>query len=285
MKNEQRVFKPQMISSDVADIEVHVHEKPEGIYNVICPECEIAIASSSTYIEYQLRSITTMQLPGYGRSTFKGNAAEMTLDDHMAALDSVCPTDNAVLYGYSHCGYFITQYALKNTGKIKALVLVEPALFSEKKDLLERAALIDEGKDLEAMASMITTVDTAAGRTDEQLEWVAESLVKNVNSGNTVAQEYRIRAENELSLEALAELDIPVLLIAGTKSHANYMVKRAFQAIPQASVTWIDGANHLELGKGKYAKQIARAVDSFLENVTGANAEGTVVEARQAVAS
>ena len=267
MKTEKRVFKSKIISSEVADVEVEVYEGNKGIWNIICPECEIAIASASTHIQSDLRSLTRMQLPGYGNSRFKADAADMTLDDHMLAMDSVCPSENAVLYGYSHCGYFTTQYALQRAGKISALILVEPALYSTKEDLLERAALIDAGKEVESMASMITTVDSATDRTDAQVEWVAKSLVANVNSDSTVAQEFRIRAEHAVSDEDLAKLDIPVLLIAGTESNISYMVKRAFQAIPQASVSWIEGAGHLDLEKGIYAEQVARAIEVFVESL------------------
>lgn len=274
MKIAQKALVSKMISSPVADIEVHTHEANKGLWQMIAVECDKTLASAVTFVEAALRSVSVMQLPGYGQSRFNIDAASATLEDHLSAIDMACPSDNAVLYGYSHGGYFMTQYALRNAGKVSALVLVEPALFSAKEDLLQRAALIDAGKEVESMASMVTTVGSAAGRSEEQLRQVATQLVANVNSGAAVAQEYRIRAEHAVSEEDLAKLDIPVLLIAGTKSHASFMVKRAFQAIPHATVAWIEGASHLDLEKVENAQQIARAIDNFLESVGGDSGTG-----------
>lgn len=274
MKIVQKALVSKMISSSVADIEIHTHEVNKGLWQMIAVECNKTMASAVTFVQAALRSVSVMQLPGYGQSRFNIDAASVTLDDYLSAIDMACPSDNAVLYGYSHGGYFMTQYALLNAGKVRALVLVEPALFSAKQDLLQRAALIDDGKEVESMASMVKTVESEAGRSEDQLRQLATQLVANVNSGVAVAQEYRIRAEHVVSEEDLAKLDIPVLLIAGTKSHASFMVKRAFQAIPHATVCWIQGASHLDLEKVENVQQIARAIDNFLESVDGDSGTG-----------
>lgn len=268
MKIAQKALVSRMISSPITDVEVHTREGSKGIWDILAISCDKNMASAVNFVDSALRSVNIMQLPGYGNSTFKTDVASMGLGDHMAAMDMARPSDNTVLFGYSHGGYFTTQYALQRPGNVRALILVEPALFSAKEDLMERAAMIDAGKEVESMARMITTVDSAAGRTDAQLRQVAEQLNSNVNSGSSVAQEYRIRAANEVTEEDLAKLDMPVLLIAGTKSHASFMVKRAFQAIPHASVCWIEGASHLDLEKVEYAQQIARAIDGFMEQIT-----------------
>lgn len=271
MKVTPKAMEAKMISSQGVDIEVHTHAAKTGVMDILALLCSGPVyACAVTRIEASMRSINVMQMPGYGKSAFKTEIGAVTLDDHMAAIDLAVPSEGTVLYGYSHGGFFTTQYALKHGDKVRALVLVEPALYSTKEDLLNRAALIDAGKDVDSMATMLKAVESSDSRSEAQFRQVAEKLVANVNSGSTVAQEYRIRADNAVSEEDLAKLDIPVLLIAGTESQASFMVKRAFQSIPHASVCWIKGATHLSLEKIEYADQIARAVDAFLENI-GAN--------------
>lgn len=266
MNTTPKALVSKMISSPVADLELQIHAAGKGLWHMVSLLCEKTLAASVTRIEAGLGSTTIMSMPGYGSSAFKGDPKAATLSDYIGAIDAAAPSDNTVLFGYSHGGYFTTQYALQNPGKVRALVLVEPALFSARDDLLERAALIDGGKDLESMVAMLKSVESSAGRSEEQLHQLAQQLLGAVNSGAAVAQEYRIRAEHAVSMEDLAGLDMPVLLIAGTRSHASFMVKQAFQAIPHASVCWIEGASHLDLEKVEYAAQIARAVESFLEN-------------------
>ncbi|UXH76111.1 alpha/beta fold hydrolase [Roseateles amylovorans] len=257
----------KIISSPRADVEVHSHESQTGIWDILAILCDKGVLASLTRLESPFRSINCMQLPGYGKSTFKGSVESATLDDHLAAMDSVLSSKQTLLYGYSHGGFFTAQYAIKHADKVQALVLVEPALFTASEDLLERAALLDAGKDVESMARMVQRYDTPAAQSEAQVTQVAEQLVKNVNSGSTVAQEFRIRAANAVTEADLAALDMPVLLIGGTRSHASHMVKRAFQAIPHATVSWIEGASHLDLEKPEFAPQIARAIDAFLSSI------------------
>ena len=259
MAQEQKV-----VSTPKVDIEVHSQHsdmKHRSIWEIWALLCKGSVACAPSQLSSEYKSVNVMQLPGYGKSAIKADVNSLTLDDYLAALDQVIQSDDAVLYGYSHSGYFMAQYALKNPSKVRALVLVEPALFTSKDELLNRAKLISEGKDQQAMSSMLKYVGSHDGA---QLGQIADELLSNVNSSSAVAQEYRIRAENEVTEEALAQLNIPVLLVAGTNSKANFMVKRAFQALPNAFVSWVYGASHLDLEKSEYEAEVAAAINSFL---------------------
>lgn len=80
-------------------------------------------------------------------------------------------------------------------------------------------------------------------------------------------EEFLVRAENPITDQELCKLRLPVLLIGGTESSVSHMVKRAFNAIPNASVIWITGASHLGLQGEKYASSIARSINCFLEQI------------------
>ena len=73
------------------------------------------------------------------------------------------------------------------------------------------------------------------------------------------------RANNPISAEELASLQIPVLLLGGSKSDAGYTVRRASAAIPKACVWWIPGATHGDLLSPANAPQISRACNSFTQ--------------------
>jgi alpha-beta hydrolase superfamily lysophospholipase len=277
MTQQKDAIESKIVNTPKIDIEVSSQRSlaPRAdfsdwdVWKLLCPK-DTPNASAITPLPSEYKSVNVMQLPGYGKSKVTASVDSLTLDDYLDAMDQVIQSNDAVLFGYSHAGYFTAQYALRNPTKVRALVLVEPALFTPKQDLLERIRLIGEGKDQQAMSSMLKFV----GATQEQREGgLANSLLASVNSSSVVAQEYRIRAENEVTEEALAKLDIPVLLVGGTKSTASFMIKRAFQAIPLASVSWISGASHLDLGNSEYEKQVDAAVNAFLQSLGAANAK------------
>ena len=276
MKQQEYAIESKIFNTPKIDIEVSSQRSraPSAdfsnwdIWKLLCPP-DTPTGSAISPLLSKYKSVNVMQLPGYGKSKVIAPVDSLTLDDYLDAMDQVIQSDNSVLFGYSHAGYFTAQYALRNPTKIRALVLVEPALFTPKQDLLERIRLIEEGKDQQAMSSMLQFV----GATEKQKEGgLANSLLASVNSSSVVAQEYRIRAENEVTEEALAKLEIPVLLVGGTESKANFMVKGAFQAIPLASVSWIYGASHLGLGNSEYENEVDAAVNAFLQSLGAAKA-------------
>lgn len=187
------------------------------------------------------------------------------LADIDAVLKKTRATERPALFGYSHAGYFMTAYALKNPKRVSALILAEPALFTTRAELLKRARLAEAGKTDQAIDTMLKYAASNVPRT-ESLS-TRSAIAESIQSNETLAAEWRIRAENPISLRQLSSLKMPVLLIGGTASkQANLLIKAA-QAIPHASIWWIKGATHIDLGSKKYSKEISAVVETFLNQV------------------
>jgi len=273
MSKQDAIFDSKIVSTKKVDVEVHsTHFSDGGVSNwdIWAMVCAPAVAYAPALISAECKSLNVMQMPGYGKSVITADVQELTLADYIETLDEVIDTNDGVLYGYSHSVYFMAQYALMKPEKVKALILIEPALYTPKEELLNRVALIEAGEDRQAMSSMIKFAG-AQGRTDEEVDQAARSTLTNVNSSKAVAMEYRVRAENEVTDEALATLAVPVLLIGGTDSNISYMVKKASQALPHAFVSWIQGADHLNLESVEFEAEIALAINAFLKSVSANN--------------
>jgi pimeloyl-ACP methyl ester carboxylesterase len=192
------------------------------------------------------------------------------LKDYLADIDAVISHIGSdpkppVLFGYSNHGFFATHYALKYPERISALILAEPALFNPREELLKRAELAFAGDAEGSIKAMIDHVqpDVAA---DENLSNIATRIIlRQIPKTNTIGLELMTRANNPISAEELASLQIPVLLLGGSKSDAGYTVRRASAAIPKACVWWIPGATHGDLLSPANAPQISRACNSFTQ--------------------
>lgn len=218
--------------------------------------------------------VNQMQLRGYGGSVVRTtDRAAFSLDNYMSDIDVVIGSteresgpSRSVLFGYSHAGYFTTAYAIGNPQKVSALILVEPALYTDREELLKRIDLATKEEGLESIEAMLRYVDPGAAMRSDARE-TARSITSNVNSNMTLIEEFRLRADSPISDDSLALLQMPVLLIGGTHSRVNWMVKRAAQAIPYASVAWIRGATHLSLQNEEYADDIASVVNCFAKQL------------------
>ncbi|UXH76096.1 alpha/beta fold hydrolase [Roseateles amylovorans] len=212
--------------------------------------------------------VDQMQLRGYGRSVVatKGN---FRLTDYVSDIDTIAAQSKTpvVLFGYSHGGYFTAAHAVSRPGNIKALILIEPALFTDRADLLERAEKAAAGNQDQALERTVQFIEPTVGlRKDSVSHWV-KAVAANINDTRSLADEFRVRAEHPITEEALARIDVPTLLIGGTHSQMAFMTKRAAQAIPYASVAWIQGATHLSLQEDAAAAPIAAVIDAFLNGL------------------
>lgn len=207
-----------------------------------------------------------MDLRGLGSSRVAlGSPRAFDLKSYLADFDAVLRetgrSRNTALLGYSHAGYFVTAYALANPNKVSALVLVEPALFTSRAELLKRARLASAGKVRESVSAMLSYVG-ARGASD-----VRDTVVGAIQSGDAVAAEWRVRAENPISPRRLASLKMPVLLIGGSESKQSDSVTKAASVIPNAKVWWIHGADHLGLVDAKHNRELNEVVGAFLNSL------------------
>lgn len=209
-----------------------------------------------------------MDIRGYGKSKVDNSSIEETTLSHymedFGVSFKALGQKKIALMGYSHTGYFTTQFALKNPGAVSALIGVEPALFNDREDLLHRANLAKEGRGLESVSAMLETVGNYSDTNLKSIRHLSSSIMEHVQNNDTLAMEFVIRANNPVSKRDLQSLKTPTLLIAGTESRAAHHVEKAACLIPHASVWWVTGANHLDLMSEKYAQQISSVIDTFL---------------------
>lgn len=205
--------------------------------------------------------------------TFRGSTLEDSatfgIDDYNADTEAVRKAlgkDQISLLGYSLGGFFSTQYALANPDKVSALVLIEPAIYNDPQELRERARLA-EADGVASADAMLQYV--SPDLSDEERADAAPQVVEGWHSAEAMAAMYRTRADNPLTDEQIEKLgDLPVLLIAGTESAMSFHVERLAEALPQAEVHWVDGADHIGLMEDeRFYGEVARIAHSFLQEV------------------
>lgn len=242
------------------------------------PRSLVAVACAQAFDLFERLSfpVLEMNLRGYGGSRVspvsevQKNDDPFQLSHYMADFDTVLRKGNlksTALLGYSHSGYFATSYALAKPEKVSALILVEPALFNSREDLLNRAKLAAGGRNEKALMAMLRHVQPSVGLDDKAASAMVKTILENVNDDRTLASEYTVRAENPIEESELKKLEMPVLLIGGKRSHASYTVERLARILPQASVWWVRGAQHIDLMTPKFAQQINKVVSQFLESL------------------
>ncbi|MGZ4843100.1 MAG: alpha/beta fold hydrolase [Candidatus Angelobacter sp.] len=232
----------------------------------------LACGGGSNPLERLSSPVVEMQLRGYGTSAEDSSThAAPSLSDHIGDIDAVLGHfrfDRPILLGYSHGGYFTTAYAIANPGRIAGLILVEPALFNQREELLQRAQLAKEGKNEESMKAMLRHVQPSIGLNAGRSSEVAKSLLTNVRGKETLANEFLLRANNPIQEDELASLKMPVLLVGGTRSHAANTVTRLSRILPSASLWWVRGAQHLDLMSQGISAQLEPVVNSFLAGLS-----------------
>lgn len=250
-----------------ADGEIEVEHHGASVVRATAKIVAVACGNFSA-LQKVSYPVDQMQLRGYGKSVVT-SPGRFQLRDYVADIAAVSATSASsdVLFGYSHGGYFVAMRALANPSSVKALILVEPALYTSRDDLLDRAEKIDQGNQDQAIERTLRFIEPTVGLVPQAASrWVKE-IAANVNDPRTIADEFRIRAENPITDEDLARIDVPTLLIGGTASQMAFMVRRAAQAIPHASVAWVRGASHLGLQDDAHAVQTAGMIDAFLRSL------------------
>ncbi len=237
----------------------------------VMPRILLAACGGQAMLSRVSYPIAEMQQRGFGKSVIDARGIkEMSLKDYIADFDAAMKTTSAkspVLMGYSHGGFFTTAYALQKPSAISALILVEPALFTDRTELEHRAALASTGDSDGAIQSMLRYVDRSVGLDRATSSKMSKAITSEVQSGETLAQEFLIRARNPIYARDLSKLSMPVLLIGGTESRVADSVEKAAAAIPFANVAWIRGAGHLDLlwnGSDEIGAKVSAVINGFM---------------------
>ncbi|MGZ4894881.1 MAG: alpha/beta fold hydrolase [Candidatus Angelobacter sp.] len=168
-----------------------------------------------------------------------------------------------VLLGYSHTAFFAVHYALTNPEKISALILVEPALFNEREELLSRAHKALEGDEAGAIQELLDKVQPDLGQDPNMAKAYTKYVMQSTENANAHGVELLARANHPVSAKQLATLKMPVLLIGGTRSHAAYTVHRSAAALPFAYVWWVEGATHMDILGALFSDKVTLGINAF----------------------
>lgn len=253
------------------------HVVTDGSGPVLFTECSVETALSAA-LPF---SFTRMDLRGQGQSLISERAVkELELDHFMSDFDaavgpikkSVAPTrgkgngEQVAFIGYSQSAFFMTHYAALHPQAVSKLVLIEPALYTEREELLKRAEIAERGDGHGAIAAMLRYVDPSTGLDAERKASEVQNITSLLQSPELIANVFRLRANNPITSRHTRKLRMPVLLIAGTNSHVKDMVARAATEIEDASVWYVPGATHLDIMGEKYAKSLATVIKTFLDS-------------------
>lgn len=171
------------------------------------------------------------------------------------------------MMGYSHTGFFVTHYALAHPERVSALILIEPALFNPREELLNRARLALDGQQEESLKAMLRYVQPEVGLDEIVASRAASYIMKHINDPRVLAGELMVRAANPISLEKLKTLTMPMLLIGGSKSAVKETVLNLATIHPHAYVWWVQGAGHGELMSERFQKEVTSVIDSFMASI------------------
>ena len=213
--------------------------------------------------------VTVMDMRGQiirGSRVASEAASSFTIANYNADFESVRESmnvDKVHLFAYSPGGFFAVHYALKFPERVASLILVEPAIYTDKDDLTQRALLAEDGDGIGAMEAMLSYIDPKIDK--EVRRQMADDIVKDWQSPAVIARVFRLHGEELIRDNQLRPLrKIPTLLIGGEQSAMNFHIKRIAAAVPEASVWWIRGADHISIMSEQYAKPIADVVKLFI---------------------
>jgi len=162
--------------------------------------------------------------------------------DILSVVDAIA-AKRAPVVAYSHAAMATIELVRSNPEHVSGLVLIEPALFIDRAMLRERAQLALSGKPEEAIRSMLRYA--APGLYGEELSKMVHQILSNYPNPASLAGEWLARANYNVDEATLRDINVPVLIVGGTRSNIRADTLRAANAIANASLWWIRGATHL----------------------------------------
>jgi pimeloyl-ACP methyl ester carboxylesterase len=196
---------------------------------------------------------------GAGRSPDWPSDRRITLQDELDLLDPVLATAGTsfALAGHSYGGALALIAALRNPGRVRALVVYEPTLFSLvdaqggppngadgiRQAVAAAAAALDAG-DRDAAARHFIDFWMGAG------SWQATPAARRpgiADSAVNVRRWAHALFTEPTPLQAFATLQIPVLLLQGERSpeSAHAVARLLLTVLPQARTVVLPGLGHM----------------------------------------
>ena len=219
---------------------------------------------------------------GHGDSDWAadGDYSPETQQEDISGVVNELGLDNFVLMGLSMGGRNSFTYAANNSGKVKALVVVDAAPQNMQQGTQNIRSFVQQDDELDSVDAFVERVLQYNPRRDPQQ--VRGSILHNLKelpSGKwTWKYDRALRspgrrmgsdAETEKRLWGYLEtLQCPTLLVRGGASDivATDTADRMHKAIPNSRIATIEGAGHLVMGDSPSGFQAA--VTEFLASLT-----------------
>jgi pimeloyl-ACP methyl ester carboxylesterase len=228
---------------------------------VVLVPCSASSARQWIPLAEQLAGFHTVPLDqwGHGNHGRWHGARPLSLAEEAAAIQVACP-DGAPfhLVGHSYGGGVALSFALRHPGRLRSLTLIEPSAFHILKDA-EGAdvALLDEIRAVaDAVNHGVTCGDYASGMQTFIDYWGGpgswESLPDDKKAQLAqlavyVAHHFWSLIEEKTPLAAYAAIDVPTLILCGTRSPApsRAITRLLAETLPRARHRTIRDAGHM----------------------------------------
>jgi pimeloyl-ACP methyl ester carboxylesterase len=221
--------------------------------------------------------VIAVDLYGSGKTAAWPEDQPMHLDDELALLSSVFRVagDRFHLIGHSFGGAVALKAALANRDRLLSLILFEPVLFSvliadapqgaAAREIIavrdDTVRLVDEGN-LHASAQRFVDYwmgDGAWAATPEPRRTVLAAAMR------AVKLEWYAAFYEPTPLSSFAAVDVPTLLMTGTKSKASALAvaRLVTSALPCVRVEEIEGVGHM--APVAHPAEVNPLIERFLE--------------------
>jgi pimeloyl-ACP methyl ester carboxylesterase len=219
--------------------------------------------------------VEALDLYGHGERAGWPGERRFTLGDEAAPFEALLPEHPPVhLVGHSYGAAVALRVAATNRTRVRSLALYEPAIWGTLAELCpadpatleiqavrdETIRFLDTGR-LEAAAELFIDYWAGAGA------WAAmpaERRPRLLASIRSLRDGWLASFVERWTIAALRSLDIPTLLMTGTRSTAA--ARRAIallrDSLPRARVLELEGLGHL--GPITHAERVEPAVENFL---------------------
>lgn len=217
-------------------------------------------------------------LLGYGCTVVWPRDRKLGQDDELGVVEALMERARRPVHlvGHSYGGAIALRAAVRFRPLIASLTLIEPVAFhllrraqdqrgwNEIAALAERhMALVQEGRDATAADAFLSywMGPMAAHLPDASREAAARSAAK-------VASEWRLMFEAEDDHAAIAEIDVPTLLISGgrTRAPARQVIELLRKAMPAALHHELKDAGHMS--PLTHPAEVAELVGGHIDRAT-----------------
>jgi pimeloyl-ACP methyl ester carboxylesterase len=209
------------------------------------------------------RPVLNYSYRGSGQSSAPKTLMEYSVADYREDTRQLLETvgmSTTSLIGYSHGGYFAADYALNYPQQVRALILVEPALFVDRAKLQARISLTREGSD-DAIHLLMKQMMPEIPAGSPEYNEIVDAIKANYPNPIGLAGEWYARSTNDLGDNELRQIKVPTLVIGGERSWVRENIERTASLIPGAAHVRLDGTHNL---MEERPAEVTAAIESFL---------------------